>query len=153
MCCSLVCCVPIVAICDFDLLNSSGNFKPLAESLGLEWQSLMSAGMKTIYDNRNALSSSGINAWEQIKRIGKAGFIDDEPAAYENVEALCQSAGLFIVPVGEMECFVKTIRKGKKDWVYEVLEHYDLATDPKLTEARKFVQAVIDYMPTRPSSR
>ncbi len=139
--------VPVVAICDFDLLNSSQNLKPLAGSLGLEWQTLMSAGMKTIYDSMNQKSGSGANAWEQIKKIGKAGFTGNEPAAYEQVEALCHSVGLFIVPVGEMEGFVKTINKEKKEWVYEVLEHYNLASDPKLEDARKFVQAVIDYMP------
>ena len=139
--------VPVVAICDFDLLNSSQNLKPLAGSLGLEWQTLMSTGMKTIYDSMNQKSGSGANAWEQIKKIGKAGFTGNEPAAYEQVEALCHSVGLFIVPVGEMEGFVKTINKEKKEWVYEVLEHYNLASDPKLEDARKFVQAVIDYMP------
>lgn len=140
--------VPVVAICDFDLLNSSQNLRPLAESLGLEWNKLMTEGMKTIFDSMNAKNSSGINAWEQIKKIGKAGFTGDEPAAYEKVETLCKSAGLFVVPVGEMEGFVKTINKEKKEWVYEVLEHNDLATDPKLEEARRFVQAVIGYLPT-----
>lgn len=137
--------VPVVAICDFDLLNASQNLKPLVESLGLEWNKLMTEGMRTIFDSMNAKNSSGINAWEQIKKIGKAGFTGDEPAAYEKVETLCKSAGLFVVPVGEIEGFVKTINKEKKEWVYEVLEHYNLATDPKLEEARKFVQAVIDY--------
>ena len=140
--------VPIVAICDFDLLNASQNLRPLAESLGLEWKVLLTEGMTTIFNSMNAKSSSGINAWEQIKKIGKAGFIGDEPAAYEKVEAICQSVGLFVVPVGEMEGFVKTVNKEKKEWVYEVLEHYNLAVDSKLEEARKFIQAVIDYVPT-----
>ena len=139
--------VPVVAICDFDLLNASQNLRPLAESLGLEWTALKDEGMKTIFDSMNAKSSSGNDAWEQIKKIGKAGFTGDEPAAYERVETICKSAGLFIVPVGEMEGFIKTINKEKKDWVYEVLENYDLASDPKLEEARKFVQSVIAYMP------
>lgn len=139
--------VPVVAICDFDLLNSSQNLRPLAESLGLEWNTLLEEGMRTIYDSMNAKNSSGINAWEQIKEIGKAGFTGDEPAAYEKVETLCKSVGLFVVPVGEMEGFVRTINKEKKEWVYEVLENYDLATDPKLERAREFIQAVIDYMP------
>ena len=144
--------VPVVAICDFDLLNASQNLKPLAESLGLEWTVLKDEGMKTIFDSMNAKSSSGNDAWGQIKKIGKAGFTGDEPAAYERVEAICKSSGLFIVPVGEMEGFIKTINKEKKDWVYEVLENYDLACDPKLEEARKFVQSVIAYMPPNTAS-
>jgi len=139
--------VPVVAICDFDLLNASQNLKPLAESLGLEWNVLMAEGMRTIFDSMNAKNSSGINAWEQIKKIGKAGFAGDEPAAYEKVEAIFKSIGLFVVPVGEMEGFVKTINKEKKEWVYEVLEKYDLAIDPKLEEARRFVGEIIEYTP------
>ena len=48
--------------------------------------------------------------------------------------------------------FVKTINKEKKEWGYEALEHYNLATDPKLEKARKFVQAVIDYLPINTKS-
>lgn len=46
-----------------------------------------------------------------------------------------------------MEGFDKTVNKEKKEWVYYVLENYDLATEAKLEEARKFVQAVVDYKP------
>ena len=137
--------VPVVAICDFDLLNSSQNFKPLVTAFGEEWNNVVSSGMQTIYNNMNAKNSAGVNAWDQIKKIGKAGFTDDAPAAYEKVEAICQKIGLFIVPVGEMEGFVKTVNKEKKDWVYHVLANYDLATDPKLAEARSFVQSVVDF--------
>ena len=113
--------VPVAAICDFD--------------------------MKIIYDSMNAKSSSANNAWNQIKKVGKAGFTGNEPVAYEKVEAACKSAGLFVVPVGEMECFDKTVNREKKDWVHHVLENYDLATEEKLEEARKFVQVIVDYKP------
>lgn len=139
--------VPVAAICDFDLLNASQNFKPIVASFGLNWDTALSADMKTIYDSMNAKSGAGNDAWDQIKKIGKSGFIGDAYAAYEKVEAVCKSAGLFVVPVGEMECFDKTINKEKKDWVYNVLENYNLAVEPKLEDARKFVQAVVDYKP------
>ena len=137
--------VPVVAICDFDLLNSSQNFKPLITAFGEDWNNILSNGMQTIYNNMNAKNSVGISAWDQIKKIGKAGFTGDAPAAYEIVEAMCKKIGLFIVSVGEMEGFDKTINKEKKDWVYHILAAYDLATESKLTEAREFVQAVIDF--------
>lgn len=137
--------VPVISICDFDLLNSSQNFSPLITAFGENWNNILSAGMKTIYDNMNAKSSSGVNAWEQIKKIGKAGFTEDAPAAYERVESMCKKVGLFIVPVGEMEGFDKTINKEKKEWVYHVLSTYDLATELKLAEARAFIQAIVDF--------
>lgn len=136
--------VPVVAICDFDLLNASQNFKPIVASFRLDWSTL-SADMKIIYDGMNAKNSGENDAWAQIKKIGKAGFTGNEPAAYERVEAVCKSVGLFVVPVGEMECFDKTVNKEKKDWVYYVLENYNLAIEPKLENARNFVQSVVDY--------
>ena len=139
--------VPVAAICDFDLLNASQNFKLITASFGIDWGVVLSADMKIIYDSMNAKSSSANNAWNQIKKVGKAGFTGNEPVAYEKVEAACKSAGLFVVPVGEMECFDKTVNREKKDWVHHVLENYDLATEEKLEEARKFVQVIVDYKP------
>ncbi|EHR32318.1 ATP-dependent nuclease [Helcococcus kunzii] len=139
--------VPVVAICDFDLLDDSRNFKAITASFAIDWEVTLYKNMKTIYDSMNAKSNDVNNAWDQIKKVGKAGFTGNEPAAYEKVEASCKSAGLFVVPVGEMECFDKTVNKEKKDWVYYVLESYDLATESKLAEARKFVQVIVDYKP------
>lgn len=139
--------VPVVAICDFDLLNESRDFKPITASFGINWKEELSADMKIIYDSMNAKSSGENNAWKQIKKVGKAGFTGKEPAAYEKVEEVCKSAGLFVVPVGEMECFDKTINKEKKDWIYNLLEKYNLATEEKLEEARKFIQEIVDYKP------
>lgn len=139
--------VPVVAICDFDLLNKSRDFKPITASFGINWKEELSADMKIIYDSMNAKSNGENNAWKQIKKVGKAGFTGKEPAAYEKVEEVCKSAGLFVVPVGEMECFDKTINKEKKDWIYNLLEKYNLATEEKLEEARKFVQEIVDYKP------
>lgn len=140
--------VPVVAISDFDLLNSSQNFKPLVSAFKLDWEGVLSENMKIIYDSMNAKNSGGIDAWQQIKKVGKAGFTGNEPAAYEKVEKVCKSVGLYVVPVGEMECFDKTINKEKKDWVYHVLENYDLRTESKLEIARQFVQEVIDFIPS-----
>ena len=137
--------VPVVAVCDFDLLNSKQNFKPLVTAFGLEWETKLEDNMRIIYNIMNAKGSSGNNAWEQIKKIGKNGFTGDAPAAYEKVETICRSIGLFTVPVGEMECFDRTVNKEKKDWVYHILENYDLAKEPKLQEARMFVEAIVDF--------
>lgn len=139
--------VPVVAICDFDLLNKKQTFKAVVEAFGLNWDTTLGTEMATIYDSVNGRSREANNAWTQMKKIGKAGFTGAEPAAYEAVEATCKSNGLFVVPVGEIECFDKTTNKEKKDWVYQVLESYTLAVEPKLEGARKFIQEVADYKP------
>lgn len=134
--------VPVIAICDFDILDDKRMFRSLIESFGQEWSGLLDVNMRIIY---NIMNAKGNNAWKQIKKIGKAGFDGNAPAAYEQVEKVCKAAGLFIVPVGEMECFDKTVNKEKKEWVYHILENYDLAKELKLDEAREFVQAIVEY--------
>ena len=137
--------VPVVAICDFDILDDKQSFKSITNSIGIDWEAEIADNMKIIYDSMNAKNCSGKNAWNDIKRIGKAGFTGDEPSAYEKVEKICKSHGLFIVPVGEMECFDKTINKQKKEWVYSVLQKYDLSNEEKLRGAREFVQEIVDF--------
>lgn len=137
--------VPVVAICDFDLLNSSHVFKPLIEAFDMNWEALLASGMRIFFDSVNARKSKDINAWERLKRTGKAGLDGQEPAAYERVETICKETGLYIVPCGEMECFDRTVNREKKEWVYYILENYDLATETKLNEARSFVQSIVDF--------
>ncbi len=137
--------VSVIAITDFDILNSSQNMKSLTFALGIEWETQLKENMKVIYDSMNAQRSNGIDAWASIKKIGKAGLVDEAPAAYEKVEQICKTAGLFIVPVGEMECFVKSVNKEKKDWVYYILENFELGTDSRLEEARKFINAIVTF--------
>lgn len=137
--------VPIVAICDFDVINNSNTFKQIAEAFELPWDSLQSEGMKEVYDYINAKNSSGQNFGYFIKRTGKGSFDGASYTSYEKVETLCKRAGLFIIPVGEMECFDKSINKSKKDWVYHVLESSNLATKSELFEARQFITSVINF--------
>ena len=137
--------VKVAAITDFDLLNRSQIFKPLVEAFGIDWNNTINKKMQIIYDSMNGKNSKTGDAWTNIKKIGKAGFTDKAPEAYEYVEKDCKAGGLFIVPVGEMECFDKTINKEKKEWVYHVLENYDLANEQKLEEARKFLTGILEY--------
>lgn len=73
--------------------------KSLTAALGIEWDKQLKEDMKVIYDSMNAQNSNGIDAWASIKKIGKAGFVDEAPAAYEKVEKVCKTAGLFIVAI------------------------------------------------------
>ena len=102
---------------------------------------VLNADMKTIYDDMN----SKVGAWESIKETGRAGFRGETFVAYSRVESVCKSAGLFVVPVGEMECFDKMVTKTKKEWVYEVIEKCDLVNSPDLQEARKFVKEIAEF--------
>lgn len=133
--------VTVVAITDFDLLNDSSKFKDITAAFGIDWGTQLATQMKVIYDNMNAKT----NSWVNIKSIGKHGFEDNAPAAYKIVEQVCRGVGLFVVPVGEIESFDKTVNKSKKDWVYYVLENYNLAAEPKLQTVHEFVQCIVDF--------
>ncbi len=131
--------VPVVAIPDFDIINKKAEFKPLVESFNMSWADL---DMESIYDWLN----SNTRAKEDIKRMGKNALDNIAAEKYSLVEARCRLAGLFIVPCGEMECFVKN-RFSKAEWVYDILENKNLATDVCLKDAREFIQSVIDFKP------
>lgn len=143
--------VTVAAITDFDILDDSRRIKPIIASFGLDWDSDLKSDMETFYQMINTEKSKGYDIWETLKKTGKNGLKGDAPAAYERVEEKNKSVGLFIVPVGEMECFDKTINKEKKDWVYHVLENYNLAIEPKLEGARQFVKEVAEYVGTHAS--
>ena len=80
--------------------------------------------------------------WAHAKEIGK-GFVPpgDATRAFDRLETLLRSIGLFVVPLGELESFDRTVGGHGPPWVAAVLEK-DLkahAFDP----ARRFVLDVV----------
>ena len=133
--------VPVVAICDFDILNSKQDFRQLFESFGLNWNDELEKNMKIFYDTINCAPELK----EMLKDSGKHVLTGEAPVAFENIDKICRNTGLYIVPFGEMESFDKTTNKKKKDWVYSVLEKYVLAIEKKLNDAKDFIQGVLDF--------
>jgi len=84
--------------------------------------------------------------WERASRIGFAILAPGEPyVAGERLIRGFAQLGLFIVPCGELECFLPDIELEKNDWVYAALERYRDAFDraPELEGARRFVAQLI----------
>lgn len=50
--------------------------------------------------------------------------------------------GLWIVPVGELEGFMKSEGGHGPRWAQKVIENYDLAEHTELQKAREFVKAI-----------
>lgn len=84
-------------------------------------------------------------AWAKVKEVGKEFF---KGGSYTDVEVImnkCKEKGIFIVPVGELECFHKpTANKHGSAWLNTVMA-LNLANDPHLEEARKFVMEIVDF--------
>ena len=90
----------------------------------------------------------GINAqfgkaspWDVIKSAGVPALPPGEPTRhFQELQIHCEKVGLWIVPVGEVEGFCKRFGGHGPSWVQAVIEHLDLASDPELEGARRFVR-------------
>ena len=84
----------------------------------MDWNAI-SGYMNKIYDCLNANDGKIRNI---IKKNGCSVLEGEAPLAYNTVNNAFRTAGLFVVPVGEIESFDKTICKDKKDWIYTKLQ-------------------------------
>lgn len=82
--------------------------------------------------------------WSHAKEGGKSFVPSGDPTrAYERVQIELREKGLFIVEVGQLESFCKSIGNHGPKWVNDVMEK-DLKTDKELEGARNFIQSVVD---------
>jgi energy-coupling factor transporter ATP-binding protein EcfA2 len=84
------------------------------------------------------------SAWAYAKEVGKS-FVPsgDQTKAYERIQRKLQENGLYIVEVGQLESFVKSIGNHGPKWVNEVMAK-NLKSDPELGTAKEFIQRVIN---------
>jgi predicted ATPase len=83
------------------------------------------------------------SAWAHAKEVGKA-FIPsgDATNAYERAQINLREKGLYVVEVGQLESFCKSIGNHGPKWVNEVMTK-NFKTDPELDIARQFVRHVV----------
>lgn len=96
---------------------------------------------KTDTDIRRVLKRS--SPWAHAKSVGKA-FVPsgDSSVACERLLQKLRGVGLFVVEVGELEGFARTVGGHGPKWVNTVLTR-DLASDAELDGARKFVRNLV----------
>lgn len=85
---------------------------------------------------------SKATAWAHAKQVGK-GFIPSGQASqsYENLIQKLHSKNIFVVEVGELESFVKSVGNHGPKWVNEVLKK-DLMQDTEIETARNFMENI-----------
>ena len=86
------------------------------------------------------------SAWAKVKEVGKTFFRGGVYTDLNDVMEKCRKSGIFIVPVGELECFYRpaSAKKHGTAWVNIVMA-LDLANNLELEEARKFVNDITEY--------
>jgi ABC-type polar amino acid transport system ATPase subunit len=84
------------------------------------------------------------SAWSEAKRIGRAFLPSGEATTtYQQLAAALQAVGLFVVEVGELEQYCKSVGGHGPAWVNKALER-KLDTDPELSDARAFAKTLLD---------
>jgi hypothetical protein len=78
--------------------------------------------------------------WEAVKEAGTAALAPGQATQhYNRLSAALETIGLWLVPVGEMEGFCKSVGGHGPGWVQAVLDEKDVEHDAELQGARDFV--------------
>jgi len=90
----------------------------------------------------NAIAKS--SGWREAKKTGSSGLSGEAATAFERLDAALRKLGIFLVFVGELERFHKTIPADNKAvWLRNVL---DGELYKKSAEAREFVCDAVQYV-------
>lgn len=83
------------------------------------------------------------SGWDELKENGEQSIPrGDATSSYRNLIKFLQAAGIFIVPVGELENFVKEVGGHGPSWVDTVLHDYPDLTDPVYNTIKDFIQSM-----------
>ena len=81
--------------------------------------------------------------WFTIKEVGEAAIPKGQVMQhFQNLKSSCKKMGLWIVPVGELEGFCRSVGGHGPRWVQQVIESRDLSRDSDLQGARDFVREI-----------
>ncbi|WP_036379780.1 ATP-dependent endonuclease [Muricauda sp. MAR_2010_75] len=82
------------------------------------------------------------SAWAHAKQVGESFVPNGQPTqAYKKLIKGLKSNNIFVVEVGELESFVKSVANHGPKWVNDVLIK-DLKNDSELETARKFIEEI-----------
>ena len=86
---------------------------------------------------------STTSKWTSIKNGGAQALPSGAATqGFNNIDSNLRQHGIYIVPVGELECFIKEVGGHGPDWVNKVLEAYPDLEDAIYTPIRQFVSSM-----------
>ena len=81
--------------------------------------------------------------WDAVKSAGESAIPSgDATKQFKELQDISKQMGLWIVPVGELEGFCKSVGGHGPRWVQKVIENRDLAADSELESARVFMREI-----------
>lgn len=90
---------------------------------------------------RNVIKTT--SKWDSIKSAGVNAIPPgDATSAFKQLDLILQENGIYIVPVGELECFIKTIGGHGPEWTNRVLETYPSIDDPVYEQIKSFIAKI-----------
>lgn len=93
---------------------------------------------REIKEIRNIIST--VSKWDPIKSGGINSLpAGDATCGFNQLNTILQENGIYIVPVGELECFIKDIGKHGPEWTNKVLETYPSIDHPVYDKIREFI--------------
>lgn len=96
---------------------------------------------KEIKNIREEISTT--SKWDNLKSAGTTALpAGNATASYETIDQLLKNGGIYIVPVGELECFVKEIGGHGPEWVNKVLETYSDLDDAVYKKITDFISSM-----------
>ena len=96
---------------------------------------------KEIRNIREIIKTS--SKWDGIKSAGiNAIPPGDATEAFQRLNKTLQEHGIHIVPVGKLECFIKTVGGHGPEWTNKVLEKYPSLKNPVYKEIKKFIKQI-----------
>ncbi|NHO43182.1 AAA family ATPase [Acetobacter fabarum] len=84
-----------------------------------------------------------ISPWSSLKQSGRLALPGGEVVShFDNLLEKCSEIGIWIVPVGEIEGFCRSIGSHGPGFVEKVIEEKDLQSDPELQDLRDFIMKI-----------
>lgn len=84
-----------------------------------------------------------LSPWDAVKHAGRSALRGPSVGHFDHLTIKCSNKGLWIVPVGELEGFCRSIQAAHGPaFVEKVLEERNLESDSELEEARTFVTKI-----------
>lgn len=81
--------------------------------------------------------------WKHLKTSGKSAISSgDGYQAFDNIDKVLREHNIHVVPVGELECFVKSVGGHGPTWVNEVLRQYPELSNEVYRGVKEFIKGI-----------